>query len=76
MAEILHAACLIKHHKCTYGKVDKNFPSNGINVLDWPAMSPDLNPIEHLWDELGGRVHSRQSQPQNPKELEMVLLEE
>lgn len=32
---------------------------NGVNVLPWPALSPDLNPIEHIWDALGRRVRSR-----------------
>ena len=31
---------------------------NNVNVLPWPALSPDMNPIEHIWDELGRRARS------------------
>ena len=50
--------------------------SSNINVLDWPGQSPDLNPIEHLWDELGRCVRKRIPPPKNETELMAYLQEE
>ncbi|GFV63648.1 transposable element Tcb2 transposase [Trichonephila clavipes] len=44
--------------------------------MEWPACSPDMNPIEHVWDALGRRVAGRQLPPQTLQELERALLEE
>ena len=32
---------------------------NNVNVLPWPAVSLDMNPIEHIWDYLGRKVRAR-----------------
>ena len=31
---------------------------NKVNVLPWPALSPDMNPIKHIWDDLGRRART------------------
>ena len=36
-------------------------------------MSPDLNPIEHIWDMLGRRIHAREPPVQNICQLEAAL---
>lgn len=33
------------------------FRSNRIKLLEWPAQSPDMNPIENLWGYLDGHVN-------------------
>ncbi|GFW37341.1 transposable element Tcb2 transposase [Trichonephila clavipes] len=44
--------------------------------MELPACSPDMNPIEHVWDALGRRVAGRQPPPQTHQELKRALLEE
>ena len=45
---------------------------NGVKCLEWPSFSPDLNPIEHMWDEVERRM--KKESPKNEKELREALL--
>ncbi|GFW27661.1 transposable element Tcb2 transposase [Trichonephila clavipes] len=44
--------------------------------MEWPACSPDMNPIEHVWDGLGRRVSGGRPSPQTLQKMERALLEE
>ncbi|GFW60450.1 transposable element Tcb2 transposase [Trichonephila clavipes] len=56
--------------------VEDSLFEEGIVRMEWPACSPDMNPIEHVWDALGRRVAGRQPPPQTLQEQERDLLEE
>ncbi|GFS79127.1 transposable element Tc1 transposase [Trichonephila clavipes] len=47
--------------------------SEDIERMDWPARSPDLNPIEHVWDFLGRRLALP---PVTIRELRLALQDE
>ncbi|XP_055932741.1 uncharacterized protein LOC129962771 [Argiope bruennichi] len=46
---------------------------NGVNRLNWAAQSPDLNPIENLWDELDRRIKRCDNRPKSVKERTCLL---
>ena len=48
--------------------------ANQIKALQWPSLSPDLNPIEHIWNVIGQKVRSRVGI--NIRDLERFVVEE
>jgi transposase len=50
--------------------------NSSVAVLLWPSKSPDLKPIEHLWDDLVRRVRQRKPEPQSLQQLVNALQDE
>jgi hypothetical protein len=50
------------------------FVEQSIEVLDWPAQSPDLNPIENLWATMALRVYRDGKQYDDMAELRQAVL--
>ncbi|EYB92467.1 hypothetical protein Y032_0193g1383 [Ancylostoma ceylanicum] len=49
------------------------FNRHHIRLMDWPACSPDLNPIENLWGILARRVYANARQYSSVAELETAV---
>uniref|UniRef100_A0A8C5A5Q1 Tc1-like transposase DDE domain-containing protein n=1 Tax=Gadus morhua TaxID=8049 RepID=A0A8C5A5Q1_GADMO len=43
--------------------------------MEWPASSPDLNPIQNLWDQLGRAVRARVTNTTTLADLRQMLVE-
>ncbi len=47
------------------------FNYHGVTVLDWPANSPDLNPIENIWGIVKRKM--RDTRPNNADDLKAAI---
>ena len=56
--------------------IQKWFVEISEEELDWPAQSPDFNPIEQLWDEIERRMRARPNHPTPVTDLANALVAE
>ena len=56
------------------GRIALNFlEQNGVETLEWPALSPDMSPIEHLWDVMEREIRKQITPNTTLQELRPLL---
>jgi transposase len=50
------------------------FNRNKVRMLGWPAKSPDLNPMENLWDIMARQVYGHGKQYETKRDLKAAII--
>ena len=56
--------------------VVNDFFQDNITRLEWPACSPDMNPIEHFWGRLKRAIYGRLDPPTTLRDIRRIAIEE
>nr|CAH7769248.1 unnamed protein product [Callosobruchus chinensis] len=55
--------------------VQQALENGNIARLEWPVMSPDMNPIEHVWDYVSRAIFNRNNPPRSTQQLIVAATE-
>jgi len=62
---------------CHTSRVSQRWKNDhGIKCLEWVAQSPDLNPIEHVWEHLDRKIRARKTLAKSVTDLKQILMDE
>lgn len=56
--------------------VTQYLEEQNIERIEWPPTSPDMNPIEHAWDQLKRAIWRRPNPPTTLEELRIAVVQE
>ena len=46
-----------------------------VQHIDWPAMLPDLNPIENIWSDISRGLKNMDNPPTNVAEMTQAIVD-
>ena len=73
----IRTSLLSRHHAVIpfiHAQINNVTFQQNVDVLPWPAVSPDLLPIERVWAEMERRLRHLQNQPVRLAEMGQALI--